>query len=103
MALTPAATNAPPWRSWRQVPLDVEVVKLHGPFFLEIFSGTARLTDHVAAMGVPVLPPVDIERSPLVPEPADVLDLGLWDRSMQLDHSGSIVCENLGTPCNTFS
>ena len=78
-------------------------MKLHGPFFLEIFSGTARLTDHVAAMGVPVLPPVDIERSPLVPEPADVLDLGLWDRIMQLAHAGAIVFVHLGTPCNTFS
>ena len=47
----------PVWKSWNEVPRDVDEVARHGPWFLEIFSGTARLTAAVRALGVPCLPP----------------------------------------------
>lgn len=101
--LTSTAAAPVRWKSWSEVPLDPVQVAQHGPFFLEIFSGTARLTQQVALLGVPVLPPIDIEISEMVPQPADLLDLGLWDRVMALAHIGAIFFVHLGTPCNTFT
>ena len=54
-------------------------------------------------MGIAVLPPVDIERSPLVPQPCDVLGLVLWEKIMRWAHAGLIFFVHLGTPRNTFS
>ena len=36
----------PPWLSWDDVPTDVHWVASLGPWFIEVFSGTARLTHH---------------------------------------------------------
>eukprot|EP00913_Durusdinium_trenchii_P008689 g8162.t1 len=87
----------------RSVPWDPLVVRSYGPWFLEVFSGTARLSTYVASLGIPVLPPVDIELSEMVPQAVDVLDLEIWDRIMQLAHVGAIFFVHLGTPCNSFS
>lgn len=67
-----------------------------------------RLTDHVAALGIPVLPPIDVETYtsewvPPVPRPVDILDAALWDRVMILAHLGAIFFVHSATPCNTFS
>lgn len=97
------ASTTPLWSTWDEVPRDCKEVLAHGPFFLEIFSGTARLTEHVAALGIPVLPPIDIETSEWVPRPVDILDAALWDRVVTLAHHGAIFFVHLGTPCNTFS
>ena len=59
----------PVWKSWDEVPRDVDEVARHGPWFLEIFSGTARLTAAVRALGVPCLPPIDITVCQEVPSP----------------------------------
>ena len=42
-----------PWRSWDQVPRDASAVVARGPFFLEIFSGTATLTQAISEGGDP--------------------------------------------------
>ena len=82
--LTGTVAARPQWLSWKDVPRDPQLVRSHGPWFLEVFSGTARLTTYVASLGVPVLPPVDIECSEMVPPAVDVLDLELWECIMQL-------------------
>lgn len=50
--------EVPVWRSWSDVPRDVESIKASGPWFLEIFSGTATLTQAVRAVGISTSPPV---------------------------------------------
>ena len=97
------AAARPHWVSWDEVPWDPLVVRSYGPWFLEVFSGTARLSTYVASLGIPVLPPVDIELSEMVPQAVDVLDLEIWDRITQLAHVGAIFFVHLGTPCNSFS
>ena len=92
-----------PWLSWKDVPSDITEVAAAGPFFLELFSGTARLTSTLQAMGVKCLPPVDIMPSAAVPAPVDVLDVAMWERIMKLISAGAILFIHCGTPCNTFS
>ena len=50
----------PTWLSWKDVPRDPRLVAREGPWFLEVFSGTARLTAILRSMGIPCLPPIDI-------------------------------------------
>ena len=80
----------PVWKSWAEVPRDVDEVARHGPWFLEIFSGTARLTTAVRALGVPCLPPIDITVCQEVPSPFDVLDCDNWSFIMKLIACGAI-------------
>ena len=93
----------PVWKSWEEVPRDVDEVARHGPWFLEIFSGTARLTAAVRALGVPCLPPIDITVCQEVPSPFDVLDCDNWSFIMKLIACGAIKFLHFGTPCNSFS
>ena len=93
----------PTWLSWKDVPRDPRLVAKEGPWFLEVFSGTARLTAVLRSMGIPCLPPIDIMVSELVTEPADVVDAAFWDFIMQLILLGAIFFMHFGTPCNTFS
>ena len=93
----------PVWKSWNEVPRDVDEVARHGPWFLEIFSGTARLTAAVRALGVPCLPPIDITVCQEVPSPFDVLDCDNWSFIMKLIACGAIKFIHFGTPCNSFS
>ena len=93
----------PGWKSWEEVPRDVDEVARHGPWFLEIFSGTARLTAAVRALGVPCLPPIDITVCQEVPSPFDVLDCDNWSFIMKLIACGAIKFLHFGTPCNSFS
>ena len=93
----------PTWLSWKDVPRDPRLVAREGPWFLEVFSGTARLTAILRSMGIPCLPPIDIMVSELVTEPADVVDATFWDFIMQLILLGAIFFMHFGTPCNTFS
>ena len=95
--------EVPVWRSWSDVPRDVESIKASAPWFLEIFSGTATLTQAVRAVGIPCLPPIDITPCAEVPTPFDVVDSDSWDFIMQLAHAGAIRFVHCGTPCNTFS
>ena len=95
--------DAPNWSSWREVPRNAREVAQYGPFFVELFSGTARLTQCVRALGVPCLPPIDIMPSPFVSDPQDVVDLEFWEFFMELVWLGAVVFAHFGTPCNTFS
>ena len=94
---------SPVWSSWRDVPQDPQEVRRHGTWFLEIFSGSARLTEQVKLLRMPILPPVDIECSPWVPVPQDALDAAFWDRLMSLALIGALFFVHFGTPCNTFT
>ena len=97
------SSSQAPWSSWAQVPRDVAIVAAAGPFFLEIFSGTATLTQAVRAAGIPVLPPIDITRCAEVDSPFDVLDADLWSFVMAVIRAGAVRFVHCGTPCNTFS
>ena len=70
---------------------------------MEIFSGTARLTEALLDRGLPCLPPIDVTLCAMVPESFDVVDADRWEFFMQLVFLGAIVYAHFGTPCNTFS
>ena len=91
------------WLRWADVPRNVHEVAAQGPWFLEIFAGTARLTEAVRQMGIPCLPPIDVMISQHVQDPFDVLDADRWTFIMQLVQMGAIFFVHCGTPCNTFS
>ena len=98
----PLGLKEPPpvWHPWAEVPRDVAVVAAAGPWFLEIFSGTAMLTKAARAV-----PPTDRHYNPcdMVPQPFDVVDADNWDFIMALVHAGAVRFLHCGTPCNTFS
>ena len=74
-----------------------------GPWFVEVFSGSARLTQLVKESGIPCLPPIDVTLSDLVPTAFDVVDVECWEFFMQLVWLGAIFFAHFGTPCNTFT
>ena len=92
-----------PWKSWDEVPRDPHAVAQQGFWFLELFSGTANLTQAMLDQGIPCLPPVDITPCPLVPRPMDVVDSANWDLIMHIIRVGGVRFLHCGTPCNTFS
>ena len=85
------------------MPRDVHQVAAAGPWFVEIFSGTARLTQLVREAGIPCLPPIDVTLSELVPVAFDVVHVDRWEFFMQLVWLGAIFFSHFGTPCNTYS
>ena len=91
------------WTDWADVPRDAHEVAQLGPFFLEIFSGTARLTETVRSLGIPCLPPVDITLCSTIPTAFDVLDCDRWSFVMELAERGALFFVHCGTPCNTYS
>ena len=91
------------WKSWDEVPSDPRKVGKFGRWFVEVFSGTARLTTSVRDLRVPCLPPVDITLCSNIPVPFDVLDVDQWQRFMQLVYFGFIFFAHFGTPCNSYS
>ena len=95
--------QAPVWKSWSDVPSDVHEVAKWGPWCVEIFSGTARLTRAFQAVGLLCLPPIDITVCEMVPQPFDVVDVDRWAFFMQLVYMGAICYAHFGTPCNTYS
>ena len=95
--------QAPVWRSWSEVPHDVHTVARLGPWCVEVFSGTARLTQALQAEGLPCLPPIDVTVCQMVPEPFDVVDADRWTFFMQLIFMGAICFAHFGTPCNSYS
>ena len=58
--------------------------------FLELFAGKAGITEAVHLLGAPVLPPVDIELSDLVPTPRDVVDVAVWAHIMAIIAAGLV-------------
>ena len=76
---------------------------MRGPFFLEIFAGEAGLTQQLRALGVPTLPPIEIEVKGNVLQAADIEDPELLAFVMQLIRVGAIRLVHFGTPCGSFS
>ena len=70
---------------------------------MELFSGTAGITEAVQLTGVPVLPPIDIVLSEMVREASDVVDAQVWQRVLRVLREGVVFYLHCGTPCNTFS
>ena len=70
---------------------------------MEVFSGTARLTQLLREAGVPCLPPIDVTLCEMVPSAFDVVDVQQWEFFMQLVMLGAIFFAHFGTPCNTFT
>ena len=99
----PKLPSSGPWTSWSSVPVNVAEIAAAGPWFLEVFSGTARLTEAMRQCGIPCLPPIDITVCQSVPVAFDVVDSDRWDFVMQLIYAGAVVFIHFGTPCNTFS
>ena len=95
--------QAPAWKSWSDVPKDVHTVARLGPWCVEVFSGTARLTSALQAAGLQCLPPIDVTVCHMVPEPFDVVDVDRWAFFMQLIFMGAICFAHFGTPCNSYS
>eukprot|EP00435_Cladocopium_sp_Y103_P019288 s2614_g4.t1 len=73
------------------------------PFFLELFAGMAGISEAVQLQGVPILPPVDIVRSPMVRSSVDIVDLKFWNKIMAVIVAGLVFFLHCGTPCNTFT
>ncbi|CAE7825222.1 unnamed protein product [Symbiodinium sp. CCMP2592] len=94
---------APPWQFWSQVPQDPYVVRDLGPWALEIFAGTARLTSQWRSAGLLVLPPIDVKISGEVYESVDLLDDKVFQRVLLLCRVGAIAFLHVGLPCSTFS
>ena len=94
---------SPEWLSWEDVPKDVRQVAANGPWFVEVFSGTARLTKLLREAGIPCLPPMDVTLSEMVPSAFDVVNVERWEFFMQLVMLGAIFFAHFGTPCNTFT
>ncbi|CAE7771734.1 unnamed protein product [Symbiodinium sp. CCMP2592] len=86
-----------------RVPHDPYVVRDLGPWALEIFAGTARLTSHWRSAGLLVLPPIDVTISGQVYESVDLLDDKVFQRVLLLCRVGAIAFLHLGLPCSTFS
>ena len=101
--MRPPKAAHPGWSSWDDVPRDPRLVAQQGPFFLEVFAGTACLTQAARASGLPCLPPIDISVSQLVPVASDVLDADFWEFIIKVAQLGGIFFTHCGTPCNTFS
>ena len=101
--LVTVPTEDPPvWNSWQDVPKDPREVATFGRWFVEVFSGTARLTQTVRGK-VPCLPPIDITLCAAIPFAFDVVDLDQWEFFMQLIFFGCIFFAHFGTPCNSYS
>ena len=91
------------WPQWPSNSARSSHLTAQGPFFLELFAGKAGISEAVHLLGVPILPPVDIESSPLVDSPRDILDASFWAHVMMLIAAGLVFFLHSGTPCNTFT
>ena len=89
--------------SWATILSHLPSLRKQGRFFLELFSGTAGITEAVQLTGVPVLPPIDIVLSDMVKEVSDVVDAQVWQRVLRVLREGVVFYLHCGTPCNTFS
>ena len=88
---------------WDEVEADLQALKAHAPFFLELFAGEAGITEAVHLQGISVLPPVDITPGKLVQQPKDILDLQFWKLVLDILAMGIVLFLHCGTPCNTFT
>ena len=67
-----------PWSSWEDVPDEVPQWAKDSFIFLEVFAGTAGITEAVKSQGCVVLPPIDIDTSEAVETATDIVDTKKW-------------------------
>ena len=77
--------------------------KFVGPSSWSSLRARLALRRLFTCSGSPVLPPVDIELSDLVPTPSDVVDVAVWAHIMAIIAAGLVFFLHCGTPCNTFT
>ena len=92
------------WRSWEDVPEEVPQDMLHLKFFVEAFACKAHLTRAVRRKGkFAVLPPIEVDMSEEVPNPADLLHPDVRRKLEAWLRAGVIKWVHFGTPCTSFS
>ena len=92
------------WQSWDEVPEEVPQDMLHLKFLVEIFAGKARLTRAVRRRGkFAVLPPIEVDQSEEVPNPADLLRPDVRRKLEAWLRAGVVQWVHFGTPCTSFS
>lgn len=92
-----------PWPTWDSLSSSLADLQARRPFFLELFAGKAGITEAVHLLRAPVLPPVDIELSDLVPTPRDVVDATVWAHIMAIIAAGLVFFLHCGIPHVTRS
>ena len=73
-----------PWSSWEEVPDEVPQWAKDSFIFLEVFAGTAGITEAVHSRSCVVMPPIDIDTSEAVKTATDIVDTNLVRRSRLL-------------------
>ena len=106
-----AAANGPhfdylftmPWRSWDEVPDPEgapEWLRTRG-VFVEIFAGTAHLTQAMRTAGIVCLPPIEKDLTADWFDPTDAFKVE--GKLMRWVKSGAVHFLHCGTECKTFS
>ena len=91
-----------PWKTWAEGP--PEAPELGKQWFLEVFSGTARLTMAVLLNTfLWALPPIDFDISAMAQASFDVLNSPHIPKVLRWLAAGAVVVLHFGTPCATFS
>eukprot|EP00435_Cladocopium_sp_Y103_P067787 s92_g30.t1 len=73
------------------------------PVFVEVFAGTAGLSQAISARGMQILPPIEIEPNNFVTEPVDILDPLVFRHLQLLIEENLVAFIHFGTPCSSFS
>ena len=92
-----------PWRSWDEVPEPEgapEWLRTRG-VFVEIFAGTAHLTQAMRTAGIICLPPIEKDHTTEWFDPTDAFRVE--DKLMRWVKSGAVYLLHCGTECKTFS
>ena len=92
-----------PWSSWDEVPDEVPDWARDWFIFLEVFSGTAGVTEAVKSRSCLVLPPIDIVTSEAVKKATDICIDSVWKKVDVWISSGVVDLVHFGTPCSSFS
>ena len=92
-----------PWRSWAEVPDRPPKWAIKRKFFVEFFAGMAGVTMACLAMGMAVLPPVELECHGHVEFPVDIMDRQFQTKIFAWIEDGAIGLAHFGTPCSSFS
>ena len=88
------------WHTWAEVPA---APPEFGKFFLDIFAGTARLTNTMRTHGWQCLPPIELETNEEVLQGTDLLELDFGAKVRRWLNSGVVRLVHFGTPCTTYS
>ena len=87
-----------PWQSWHEVPDKPPDWVQQYKVFVEIFSGTARVTTKVSEMsGLLVMPPIDIDIGGANTSSTNILDSSVWKKILAWIDAGAVQIAHFGT------